>query len=262
MLNRRKRERNRHDGEAPAESAPGSPANAPKPPLHKRILREWIMPLAIVAAVLTPIRSVIADWNDVPSGSMRPTILEGDRIYVNKLAYGLRVPFTTSWIARWDTPHRGDIVTLKSPDDGVRLVKRVIGLPGDRISMHGNHLMINGVKSGYKITDDGQTCRLPNGRVVNVLIAQETLADQTGAVRTHALTLTPGAISRSTWDDKVVPKGQYFVMGDNRDMSRDSRFIGCVPEDSIYGRAGYVALSLDPANNYFPRWDRWFTEMK
>ncbi len=260
MLKWRKRERTwQPHGEQPLPLTTPTP---PKPPFHKRVLKEWIIPLAIVAAVVTPIRSVVADWNDVPSGSMRPTILEGDRIYVNKLAYGLRVPFTTSWIARWDTPQRGDIVTLKSPDDGIRLVKRVIGLPGDHLSMQGNHLMINGVKSGYKITDDEQTFRLPNGRVVNVLIAQEALTDQSGVVRTHALTLTPGAISRSTWGDKVVPAGQYFVMGDNRDMSRDSRFIGFVPEDSIYGRAGYVALSLDPDNNYFPRWGRWFTEMK
>jgi signal peptidase I len=220
------------------------------------------VPLILVAAVLTPIRSSIADWNDVPSGSMRPTILEGDRIYVNKLAYGLRIPFTTTWLTRWGSPARGEIVTLKSPDDGIRLVKRVIGLPGDHISMRGNRLFINGAASEYQVTDDSRTLRLSDGRVINILLAEEKLADASGIARTHALTLTPGAMSMNTFKEVVVPEGQYFMMGDNRDMSRDSRVIGFVPLESIYGRAAYVALSLDPDNNYLPRWDRWFSEMK
>ena len=72
-----------------------------------RFAHDWIFPLVIAAAVLTPIRSSVADWNDVPTGSMRPTILEGDRIFVNKLAYGLRVPLTKVWIAHWGAPQRG-----------------------------------------------------------------------------------------------------------------------------------------------------------
>jgi signal peptidase I len=237
---------------------PKADPNAPKPPLHKRLFREWILPLVIVAAVLTPIRASIADWNDVPSGSMRPTILEGDRIYVNKLAYGLRIPLTTAWIARWNSPARGDIVTLKSPDDGIRLVKRIIGLPGDRIALRGNVLIINGQPSAYKVTDPNQILRTPGGRVVDINLVEEQFGGD--EAKPHALTLTPGAAG--IFDEIVVPKGQYFVMGDNRDMSRDSRVIGSVPLESIYGRADYVALSLDPENSYLPRWDRWFSQMK
>src|SRR6478609_6453459 len=92
-----------------------------------------IRPLLILALILFSIRSSLADWNDVPSGSMRPTILEGDRIFVNKLAYDFKVPFTTWHIAEWNDPQRGDIAVFFSPYDDKRLVKRVIGLPGDTI---------------------------------------------------------------------------------------------------------------------------------
>src|SRR5262245_13276000 len=95
--------------------------------------QEWIKPLAVVAAVVLPFKSAIADWNWVPSGSMKPTILEGDLVLVNKLAYDLKVPFTLWRLAAWDNPSRGDIVVLFSPHDGKRLVKRVIALPGDTL---------------------------------------------------------------------------------------------------------------------------------
>src|SRR5512135_1934600 len=98
-------------------------------------LRHWwrkeIRPLLLLVLVVCSIRSSLADWNDVPTGSMNPTILEGDRIFVNKLAYDLKVPFTTWRLARWGGPARGDIVVFAAPEDGKRLVKRVIGLPGD-----------------------------------------------------------------------------------------------------------------------------------
>ncbi|MCB1161403.1 signal peptidase I, partial [bacterium] len=93
--------------------------------------REWVLTFLVMAAILGSVRSAVADWNDVPSGSMRPTILEGERIAVNRLAYDLKVPFTRVRLARWAEPARGDIVILQSPTDGTRLVKRVIGLPGD-----------------------------------------------------------------------------------------------------------------------------------
>jgi len=108
---------------------------APEAPMNevwkKRLIwlwNEWIKSLLIVVLVVGGFRSAIADWNDVPSGSMKPTILEGDRIVVNKLAYDLKVPFTKWRIARWTKPQRGDIVVLFSPADGKRLVKRVVGL--------------------------------------------------------------------------------------------------------------------------------------
>src|SRR3954463_445713 len=100
-----------------------------------KIWRTRIQPIAIIVLILTAFRSAVADWNDVPTGSMKPTIVEGDRIFVNKLAYGLKFPFTTWHLARWSTPSRGEVVVFNSPADGTRLVKRVVGLPGDQIWM-------------------------------------------------------------------------------------------------------------------------------
>ena len=107
----------------------------PLRPILTRLLRNWVVPFAATLAVFLPLRAAVADWYDVPTGSMKPTILEGDRIFVSNLAFGLRVPLTRTWLARWDTPDRGDIVTLASPRDGTRLVKRVIGIPGDLLGV-------------------------------------------------------------------------------------------------------------------------------
>src|SRR5258707_444725 len=99
--------------------------------------------LILTVLVLFAFRSAIADWNDVPTGSMKPTIMEGDRVYVNKLAYDLKVPFTQWHLAQWDNPKRGEIVVFFSPADEQRLVKRVIGLPGDVIELRNDQLFVN-----------------------------------------------------------------------------------------------------------------------
>lgn len=233
------------------------PANTPKRgPIH-RFIRDWVMPIGIVMAVMAPIRSVVADWNDVPSGSMRPTILEGDRIYINKLAFGLRIPFTTGWISHWNTPNRGDIVTFASPVDGIRLVKRIVGVPGDRIELRRNELYVNGMLNSTIVLDQRASGQLPNGARVPMIIQSENLMGVE-----HQIAITPGLASLSSFPETVVPEGHYFVMGDNRDQSNDSRFIGMVPLDSIYGRCAGVALSLNPEDSYKPRWDRWFSGLR
>src|SRR5678815_2390316 len=116
------------------------------PTLRSRACKWWkqtVRPMLILALIVFSIRSSLADWNDVPTGSMKPTILEGDRVFVNKLAYDLKVPFTTLHIAEWSNPRRGDIVVFYSPHDGKRLVKRVVGLPGDTVELRNNTLIIN-----------------------------------------------------------------------------------------------------------------------
>ena len=105
--------------------------------------REDLRPLLVVVLVLCTLRSAVADWNDVPTGSMKPTIVEGDRILVNKLA------FTDWWLMQWSGPQRGDVVVCFSPANGDRLVKRVIGLPGDRVEMRRNVLLVNGRPADY-----------------------------------------------------------------------------------------------------------------
>jgi signal peptidase I len=112
--------------------------------------RESAKPMLIMLLVMFAFRSAIADWNDVPTGSMNPTIMEGDRVFINKLAYDLKFPFTTWHVAQWGDPKRGEIVVFFSPADEKRLVKRVVGLPGDRIELVGNQLLVNGEPVKYE----------------------------------------------------------------------------------------------------------------
>jgi len=101
----------------------------------QRLWKEWRITVLFIVFVVIPVKSSLADWNWVPTGSMNPTILEGDLIYVNKVAYDLRFPLTDYRLARWSDPERGDIVICFSPEDGTRLVKRVVGLPGETVEM-------------------------------------------------------------------------------------------------------------------------------
>jgi signal peptidase I len=217
-----------------------------------RFWRESRGTLVLIALLLT-FRSALADWYDVPTGSMQPTILEGERIFVNKLAYGLRVPFTSARAATWSQPRRGDIVTFPSPRDGVRLVKRVAALPGDVVAIRDGVLLLNGVPQPTKSTASPLAWPLP--------------PDDTGAHRfleenldgvNHAVMLTPGRKLARDFGPLVVPAGQCFVLGDNRDNSADSRFIGCIPLKSLEGSAKAVVLSLDHDRRWKPRWGRFF----
>jgi signal peptidase I len=215
----------------------------------KKIINE-IRVFALMLLVVTSLRSALADWNDVPTGSMKPTIQEGDRVVVNKLAYDLKIPFTTYEVAKWGDPHRGDIVVLFSPRDGVRLVKRVIAVPGDNVQLVENNLFINGKKQPWSDAvwpmDDPQQGR--------IYITDEVLDGHQ-----HKVMISPQLPSPArTYGPLQVPPGQYFVMGDNRDNSNDSRYIGMIPRRQIVGRALAVAFSLDRNHWYAPRLDRFF----
>jgi signal peptidase I len=218
--------------------------------------KKEIRPLLVLALILFSIRSSLADWNDVPSGSMRPTILEGDRIFVNKLAYDLKVPFTTWHIAEWDNPQRGDVVVFFSPHDGKRLVKRVIGLPGDTIELRNNMLVINGDFVTYQPIAEELLHYIPAAEREGRVFASEKLPGQT-----HAVAGYPAAPAPRSFAPIAVPPGEYFMMGDNRDDSFDSRFWGTVKRAQIVGRATAVVLSLDRHNYWLPRWQRSFTSL-
>src|ERR1041384_5891332 len=139
--------------------------------------RKEIRPLLLLALVVFAIRSSLADWNDVPTGSMNPTIMEGDRVFVNKLAYDLKIPFTTRRMAQWSDPKRGDIVVFFSPADEIRLVKRVVGLPGDRIELANNQLLVNTVPVKYEPLDQKVVNEVPATQQTQHLFATEVLAD-------------------------------------------------------------------------------------
>lgn len=163
------------------------------PALSRRILK-GIGIFVVVMTTIAMLRSTVLDWDQVPSRSMAPTILDGDRIYENKLAYDLKVPFTTAHIVSWAEPKKGDVVILLSPKNGQELVKRIAAAPGDVV--------------------DGQ----------------------------------------------VIPAGKYFVMGDNRTKSYDSRSFGLVDRGQILGKAVGVIASFDPDRGS-PRWKRFFTRL-
>lgn len=235
------------------QSAPRPQAAAAGKPrrLVTHLWRQWLRPIAPIVLIALTFRGAVADWNDVPSGSMKPTILEGDRIFVNKLAYGLRVPLTTTWIAQWGQPARGEIVVLFSPTDGKRLVKRVIGLPGDLIAMRNNRLYLNGQPTEYGPADDATIAQLTAMAQRPQIVATEMLGR-----RAHPVMATPSIPAPRTFEPIEVPPGHYFVMGDNRDCSADSRRFGFVPRKLIVGCSDHVVLSFDLNNWYWPRWDR------
>ncbi|SAL23304.1 signal peptidase I [Caballeronia udeis] len=194
-------------------------------------------------------RSAIADWNVVPSGSMLPTIREGDRIVVDKMAYDLRVPFTHIAIAHLHDPQRGDIVTVDSSAAHELIVKRLIGLPGDVVAMRDNVLYINGKRAGYQPVDI-------TGVEGDASSPGEYLDEKLGHV-THVVRLSVLAPSpRRSFGPVTVPKGEYLMLGDNRDDSADSRYFGFFPRNELMGRATRVAYSLDPDRHHMPRLDR------
>jgi signal peptidase I len=213
----------------------------------KKVLNE-VRIFLLMILIVSSLRSALADWNDVPTGSMKPTIQEGDRVVVNKLAYDLKVPFTTIKIFGWDDPKRGDIVVLFSPVDGTRLVKRVVALPGDQVEMRENQLYINGQVA--KQSSIATTELADYGRAY---VFAENLQGHT-----HKMMTTPEIPAVRSFGPVLVPEGNYFVLGDNRDNSNDSRFIGFIERRRIVGEAVAVAFSLDRSRWYAPRFDRFF----
>jgi signal peptidase I len=194
-------------------------------------------------------RSACADWSVVPTGSMQPTIQIGDRIMIDKAAYDIRLPLTHISLLHLADPQRGDIVVLDSHAANERLVKRVIGLPGDEVALRANVLYINGVAATYSPV-----------RVNGIHDDQNEPArydvEHLGSLQ-HLVRLSlysPGEMR--DFGPVTVPAGQYLLMGDNRDHSLDSRYLGFFPRNEIVGRSRYVALSLDPNNSYLPRKQR------
>ncbi len=243
--------------ETPAEPAPGVVRSEPKPPLSRQIWRVWVRPVVFVLIAVSTFRSTVADWNDVPTGSMKPTILEGERIFVNKLAYDLKVPFTRVRLAQWDDPERGDVVVLFSPADGRRLVKRVIGLPGDEISMRHNRLYIDGEEAEYEPFEPEDLKEIAFHPEPTAQVLHESIGDLV-----HPVMWFPYAAWGTAFRRLTVPEGNFFVMGDNRNQSKDSRAFGFVERERIVGQATAVVTSLDKERHRRPRWARFFQGLR
>jgi len=196
------------------------------------------------------VRTAIADYNPVPSASMHPSILEGDVVLVNRLAYNLKLPLTDVIVAQLADPQRGDIVTFSSPQDGRRLIKRLIALPGDRVLMRDKQLTINGRALTYApegTVDDA----IAGGHKVQAQRLLETLD-----ARAHGIQWLAGIRNAPDFGPIVIPAGQYLMLGDNRDDSADSRFIGLVPRELLIGRAERILISANITDRWQPRFER------
>lgn len=222
----------------------------------KAFIRGWGFSILAAVLIAMSFKSAIADWNDVPTGSMQPTILIGDRIFINKLAYDLKIPFTTRHIALWDDPVRGDIVVFYSPKDGKRLVKRVIGLPGDTLALDRNRLYVNGEPVKYEKLNNNITRQMSAEVQSNYVFLREKLE-----ASPHPVMVALSRSMFSSFPQINIPANNFFVMGDNRDNSADSRFFGMVDRSRIVGRATAVVVSRE-GSFLHPRWDRFFSSLE
>jgi signal peptidase I len=201
----------------------------------------------VILAVLL-LRSFLVEPFRIPSGSMMPTLLVGDFILVNKFAYGIRLPVLNTKIIEIEEPERGDVVVFRYPKDpSVDYIKRVVGLPGDTIRYANKVVYVNGQPAGQVPAG----VYLGKGSGVSMSGASKR-REQLGDLQHDILVMprTPGVQG-----EYVVGKGEYFVMGDNRDNSNDSRYWGTVPEDNLVGKAFRIWMNWDNANGGID-WDR------
>lgn len=188
-------------------------------------------------------KSAVADLNSISGRSMQPTLLDGDKVWVNKLAYDLRIPFTGISLAELDDPRRGDIVIIDSDAADKRLVKRVVGMPGETVYMRNDMLMVDGEIADQRVLDRGQEA---------VIVRESLFGEQYRArIATHDDYQGP-----SSYGPVRVPEKHYFVLGDNRHNSADSRLYHFIPRSEIIGRSASVVFSLDSEHSYRLRTDR------
>lgn len=195
---------------------------------------EYTAPFFPVLFVVLVLRSFIVEPFQIPSASMVPTLQIGDFILVNKYSYGLRLPVTRTKIIDIDDPQRGDVMVFFPPNDERYFIKRVVGLPGDHIQILDNQLFVNGQAMTQADVD------VPYAAGYGYQIVEESLDGTPHLLRKRRV---PSRLGRALND--IVPEGHYFMMGDNRDNSSDSRVWGPVPEENIVGKAFAIWMHWD-----------------
>ena len=216
----------------------GEPEAAVEKRRREPVLVEYARAFFPVILLVFVLRSFLVEPFRIPSGSMMPGLLAGDFILVNKFTYGLRLPVINRKVVDFSAPQRGDVMVFRFPGDpSVNYIKRVIGLPGDKILYRDKKLFINGTAmpqapaGDYTYTESGD-------HLIFARRMQEQIDD-----KPHDILLSEGAGPGPL--EFAVPEGHYFVMGDNRDRSNDSRYWGTVPEANIVGRAFFIWFSWD-----------------
>ena len=215
-------------------------------PGWREILVEYSRSFFPVLLFVLIVRSFVFEPFRIPSGSMMPTLLEGDFIFVKKYSYGLRLPVTETKVIETGEPKRGDVIVFRLPQDpSVNYIKRVIGLPGDTVVYSRHRLTINGEAVALEANPEasgGAPVYVENldGRMHDILVMNPQFSTRDNSYR--------------------VPEGHYFVMGDNRDRSKDSRFIGAIPEEFLVGEAVRIWMHFVPWN--MPDWARIGTKIQ
>ena len=217
---------------------------------HKSFYKEWIEPFLIAAVAALIIRQFVVEAFKIPSGSMIPTLTIGDHLLVNKFVYGPRIPFTDTRIFAGKEPKRGEIIVFKYPDDESKnFIKRVVGLPGDKIEIKKGTLYIN--DQPVPVVDQGVSEGRKEGADSPYYQNPRVFEEQLGIVK-HRIQYLRDQTDYD-FDPQLVPAKSVFVMGDNRDNSQDSRVWGFVKYEKILGRALIIYWSWDGDD----RWVRW-----
>lgn len=221
-----------------------------KMPEGRSIMVDYGRSLFPVILIVFVLRSFIVEPFRIPSGSMLPTLHLGDFILVNKAAYGLRLPIIYKKIIPTGEPKRGDVMVFRFPENPkINFIKRVVGLPGDKVRVVGRAVYINGVSIDQTLVDGNhQTADLRGGYASNRYVEE---LDEV----THDILLRKGGRGSKGFDG-IVPDGQYFVMGDNRDNSRDSRYWGYVPGENLVGRAFFIWFAWNVVDGGGVDWGR------
>ena len=214
------------------------------------------MALAILAALT--IRWLFLEAYVIPSGSMFPSLLKNDHIFVNKLVYGIRFPFSENWMVKFSEPKRGEVIVFKYPRDmNTFFIKRIVGIPGDKVKFDNGILYINDKPQekvvpktssdfDYLTDEDFKSEGGYQDTKSNYVHFTELLDGGADEVIEHSILMKKGEVMGFPGDGEwIVPEDSLFVMGDNRYNSHDSRFWGFVPQKNILGRAGFVWLSCE-----------------
>ncbi len=207
------------------------------------IIVEYAKSFFPVLLIVLVLRSFLVEPFQIPSGSMIPTLEVGDFILVNKYTYGLRLPVIGTKIVAMNEPKRGEVMVFIPPHDERYFIKRVIGLPGDTIRYENKVLYVNDEQIQSEVVEEAQI-ELPNGMSQTGILLNETLGEVEHL--TQIIDVPARSNARSVW---VVPEGHYFMMGDNRDNSADSRVWGAVPEENIVGKAFAIWMHKEPGLN-------------
>jgi len=205
-------------------------------------LARSLFPVFLIVLLL---RSFLVEPFRIPSGSMMPTLLVGDFILVNKFIYGIRLPVANLKVIDIQFPQRGDVVVFRYPEDpSIPFIKRVVGLPGDQITYHNTNKIL--YLNGEPVAQDFMGIYQGVGAGSNMTGAEERVEHL--PQEPHSILLIPTHISPAQFNEMTVPEGEYFVLGDNRDNSRDSRYWGTVPEENLIGKAFFIWMNWDLAN--------------